>query len=138
MLDALRRLLHSQKIDEYAFFVLSVLCIRDNLTLEEINQFVSYTGREVTLSMMLFLEKQGCVVAEKQFGVLRFLLTATGREMSLEQIALAKAVEQDVTDKLGASDSQILKVLLKRLIRDTDPGLPDLWAPAQPPVSAQA
>lgn len=138
LLDALRRLLHSQKIDEHAFFVLSVLCIQDNLTLEEINEFVSYTGREVTLSMMLFLEKQGYVVAEKQFGVLRFLLTAAGREISLEQIALAKAVEQEVTEKLGPTDSQVLKVLLKRLIHDTDPGLPDLWAPAQSPVSAQA
>ncbi|EKM95644.1 TesA protein [Stutzerimonas degradans] len=138
LLDALRRLLHSQKIDEHAFFVLSVLCIQDNLTLDEINEFVSYTGREVTLSMMLFLEKQGYVVAEKQFGVLRFLLTAAGPEISLEQIALAKAVEQEVTDKLGPTDSQVLKVLLKRLIHDTDPGLPDLWAPAQSPVSAQA
>ena len=138
LLDALRRLLHSQKIDEHAFFVLSVLCIQDNLSLSEINTYVSYTGREVTLAMMLFLEKQGYVAAEKQFGVMRFLLTAAGRELSLEQIALAKAVEQEITEKLGPGDTQVLKILLKRLIHDTDPGLPDLWAPAPAALSAQA
>ncbi|TCD21311.1 flavin reductase [Pseudomonas sp. IC_126] len=138
LLDALRRLLHSQKIDEHAFFVLSVLCIQDNLTLEEINDYVSYTGREVTQSLMLFLEKQGYVAPDKQFGVLRFLLTAAGRELSLEQIALAKAVEQQLIEKLGQADSQVLKMLLKRLIQATDPGLPDLWAPASQEFGARA
>lgn len=138
LLDALRRLLHSQKIDEHAFFVLSVLCIQDNLTLEEINDYVSYTGREVTQSLMLFLEKQGYVAPDKQFGVLRFLLTAAGRELSLEQIALAKAVEQQLIEKLGQADAQVLKMLLKRLIQATDPGLPDLWAPASQEFGARA
>lgn len=138
LLAALRRLLHSQKIDEHAFFVLSVLCIQDNLTLEEINDYVSYTGREVTQSLMLFLEKQGYVAPDKQFGVLRFLLTAAGRELSLEQIALAKAVEQQLIEKLGQADAQVLKLLLKRLIQATDPGLPDLWAPASQEFGARA
>ena len=44
VLNALRRMVSNQQLDEQAFFILSVLCIRDNLSLEEINTFVSYTG----------------------------------------------------------------------------------------------
>ncbi|SFU14277.1 flavin reductase family protein [Pseudomonas marincola] len=127
----LRTLLQNHKLDEHAFFVLSVLSIRDRLTLEQINQFVSYTGREVSQSMLLFLEKQRFIAVEADGDVQRFVLTADGREASLEHIALAKAVEQDVTEKLGAGDAQALKILLKRVIHATDPGLPDLWVAEQ-------
>ena len=55
-------------------------------------------------------------------------MTADGREASLRQIALAKAVEEDMADKLGAGDAMALKLLLKRLIASSDPGMPDLWS----------
>ncbi|MCY1273597.1 p-hydroxyphenylacetate 3-hydroxylase, reductase component [compost metagenome] len=134
LLAALRSLLRSQRVDEHAFFVLSVLSVRECLSLEEINEFVAYTGYEVTQSMLLFLEKQGYIASERLNGGLRFVLTAAGREISLEQIALAKAVEQQVVDKLGPGDAQALKIMLKRLIQTTDPGLPDLWATEPTPL----
>ena len=129
LLNALRLLLNNQQLDEQAFFILSVLCIRDNLSLEEINTFVSYTGHQVTLPSMRFLERQNLVAIEGDAGQLRFVLTANGREASLQQLALAKLVEEDLAAKLGPADAQALKVLLKRLIVVSDPGLPDLWAP---------
>ncbi|WP_449432537.1 flavin reductase [Pseudomonas putida] len=129
MLFALRRLLKNQQLDEHAFFILSILCIRDNLTLEEINGFVGYTGHVVSDSSMRFLERQNLIARELEDGQIRYVLTADGREVSLQEIALAKAVEEDVSARLGAGDAQALKVLLKRLIATSDPGLPDLWAP---------
>lgn len=129
VLNALQQLLSNQQLDEMAFFILSILCIRDNLSLEEINTFVTYTGREVTLASMRFLEHQRLVAIEGSADALRFVLTAQGREVSLHQLALAKAVEEDLAAKLGPADAQALKVLLKRLIVVSDPGLPDLWAP---------
>ncbi|MDD2058950.1 flavin reductase family protein [Pseudomonas sp. GD03860] len=129
LLNALRLLLNNQQLDEQAFFILSVLCIRDNLSLEEINTFVDYTGHEVTLASMRFLERQNMVAIEGEPGHLRFVLTANGREASLQQLALAKVVEEELSAKLGPADAQALKVLLKRLIMVSDPGLPDLWAP---------
>ncbi|MEE1866026.1 MULTISPECIES: flavin reductase family protein [Pseudomonas] len=129
LLNALRLLLNNQQLDEQAFFILSVLCIRDNLSLEEINTFVNYTGHEVTLPSMRFLERQNLVAIEGGPGQQRFVLTANGREASLQQLALAKLVEEDLSVKLGPADAQALKVLLKRLIVVSDPGLPDLWAP---------
>ena len=129
LLDALHRLLSNQQLDEHAFFILSVLCIRDNLSLSEINTFVSYTGHVVTAASMRFLEKQHLVAVEGSHQVPRYVLTATGRETSEQQLALAKAVEENLSSKLGPGDAQALKVLLKRLIAASDPGLPDLWAP---------
>ncbi|VVP69450.1 p-hydroxyphenylacetate 3-hydroxylase, reductase component [Pseudomonas fluorescens] len=129
LLNALRRLLDNQQLDEQAFYILSVLCIRDNLSLEEINTFVSYTGHEVTLPSMRFLERQNLLAIEGEPGQPRFVLTAKGREASLHQLALAKMVEEELAAKLDAADAQALKVLLKRLIMVSDPGLPDLWAP---------
>ncbi|HYQ52967.1 MAG TPA: flavin reductase [Pseudomonas sp.] len=129
MLHALRRLLKNQQLDEHAFFILSTLCIRDNLTLDEINGFVGYTGHVVSSSSMRFLERQHLVAREVGDGEARYVLTADGREASLQEIALAKAVEEDIAARLGAGDAQALKVLLKRLITASDPGLPDLWAP---------
>ncbi len=129
MLNALRRLTGSQQLDEHAFFVLSVLCIRDRLSIQELNEFVSYTGHVVTPATMHFLEQQGLIALEVIAGDTIHVLTAAGREASLQEIALAKAVEQDLVDRLGAGDAQTLKLLLKRLIADTDCGLPDLWGP---------
>lgn len=129
MLDTLRRLLAAQQLDEHLFFILSILCIRDNLTLAEINAFVAYTGQRVAFETMQELQQLDLVACERDgSGTCRYLLTAAGREASLEQIALAKAVESAVADKMEPGDVMALKVLLKRLVAATDPGLPDLWA----------
>lgn len=129
MLHVLRRLLDFHALDERSFFILSVLSIRDNLTLDELNAFIAYTGMLATTESMNALAEQRLVAAETRSGQLRFVLTAEGREASLRQIAHAKAVEEVMVDKLGPGDTMALKLLLKRLIASSDPGIPDLWAP---------
>ncbi|KRW58440.1 flavin reductase [Pseudomonas sp. TTU2014-080ASC] len=128
-LHALHRLLNRQQLSQNAFYVLSVLCIRDGLTVDELNSFISYTGHIVTEEAMQALEAQGMVARDKKGANTIWVLTALGRETSLEEIALAKSLDQDITDKLGSSDAKTFKVLLKRLISCTDPGLPDMWGP---------
>ncbi|KAI5914071.1 flavin reductase family protein [Thauera sp. 2A1] len=129
MLHALRQLLSTQALDERSFFVLSVLSIRDSLTLDEINAFIGYTGMLATIESMNTLEAHRLVAIEHEPGKVRYVLTADGREASLRQIALAKAVEEDMASRLGPGDAMALKLLLKRLIASSDPGMPDLWAP---------
>lgn len=135
MLFALRRLLASNALDEPAFFILSTLSVRDRLTLEELNAIIGYTGFTVTPSQLAALEAQLYIAREDDGEALRFVLTADGREASLRQIAHAKALEEDLVDKLGVGDVMALKLLLKRLIASTDPGLPDLWAPVAEPAT---
>lgn len=129
MLHALRQLLSTQALDERSFFILSVLSIRDGLSLQEINGFISYTGMLADETSMSALESQRLVAIEQDEEQTRYVLTADGREASLRQIALAKAVEEDVAAKLGTGDTMALKLLLKRLIASSDPGMPDLWSP---------
>jgi 3-hydroxy-9,10-secoandrosta-1,3,5(10)-triene-9,17-dione monooxygenase reductase component len=135
LLFALRQLLASHALDEPAFFILSTLSVRDRLSLDELNAIIGYTGFVVTPSQLAALEAQHYIAQEHDVGVLRFVLTADGREASLRQIAHAKAVEEDLADVLGAGDVMALKLLLKRLIASTDPGLPDLWAPVIEPAA---
>lgn len=124
MINRLQSLLSDQGLDQPQFFILSVLCIRDGLTLEGINEYIAYTGSTVDQADMEVLIQGGHVVIENG----RYRMTADGREASLHQIAQAKAVEQDVVEALGLGDAMALKLLLKRVIEGTDPGLPDLWS----------
>lgn len=135
LLFALRQLLASHALDEPAFFILSTLSVRDRLSLDELNAIIGYTGFVVTPAQLATLEAQRFIAREQDGSVLRFVLTADGREASLRQIAHAKAVEEDLADVLGAGDVMALKLLLKRLIASTDPGLPDLWAPVPEPAA---
>lgn len=134
MLYALRQLLASHALDEPAFFILSTLSVRDRLSLDELNAIIGYTGFVVTAPQLDALEAQRFIAREDDGDTLRFVLTADGREASLRQIAHAKAVEEELADTLGAGDVMALKLLLKRLIASTDPGLPDLWAPVPEPA----
>ncbi len=124
MVNRLKGLLDEQKLAQEQFFILSVLCIRDRLTLNDINEYIAYTGYTVDQGDMKVLIDGGHVVTEEG----RFRLTADGREASLHQIAQAKAIEEELVEALGPGDAMALKLLLKRLIERTDPGLPDLWA----------
>ena len=135
LLFALRQLLASHALDEPAFFILSTLSVRDRLSLAELDAIIGYTGFEVTAQKLAALEDQRYIARENDGGVLRFVLTADGREASLRQIAHAKAVEEDLVDALGVGDVMALKLLLKRLIASTNPGLPDLWAPVLDPAA---
>ncbi|MEP3562006.1 MAG: flavin reductase [Marinobacter sp.] len=128
LVASLRNLLQSQKLDEQQFFILSVLSIQDNLTLDEINGFVDYTGNSVSEAEMEKLQEYDLVVRVNKDNDSRYLLTGNGRDASVKHIALAKAVEEQVIDQLGAGEVEALKFLLKRLIKVTDPGLPDLWS----------
>jgi len=112
---------HALKSDEH--FVLSVLDIGDARTREEIDALIAYTGIRVTPLLIDGLARRGLVREEQE----RVYLTDAGRHLIIELMAAAKAVEADALMHLDYSEAQVLKHLLKRLIRGTDPGLPDLW-----------
>ncbi|MBP0047434.1 flavin reductase [Marinobacterium sp. AK62] len=124
MVNRLQALLDEQQLEQAQFFILSVLCIRDGLTLAQINEYIAYTGYTVDQDDMDVLIQCGHVVIEQG----RYRMTADGRDASLHQIAQAKAIEEEIVEALGPGDAMALKLLLKRLIARTDPGLPDLWA----------
>lgn len=143
MLYQLRRQQPATALDDTAFFILSVLVIRDGLTLEELNGFIDYTGAAVGQADLDALSARGYTVVERDGDALRYRLTGEGRDLALHHIASAKAVEEEIAARLGPGDTLALKLLLKRLITDSDPGLPDLWSttgaqPAHSPLQEGA
>lgn len=126
MLGRMQKTLNEQNITAMHFFALSVLAIQDDIGLDEINAHVDYTGQKIEAQHMDELIGQGSV---KQVDD-RYVLTETGHKAALQHISEAKVIEQEMIAQLGEGDVMALKVILKRLIQQTDPGLPDLWANA--------
>ncbi|MFK0570360.1 flavin reductase [Endozoicomonas sp.] len=126
MIHKMQSRLQKHGLSQQQFFILSVLCIQDCLTLEQLNRFIDYTGQLVTVEEMNSLMQKELIALDTRG--LQYQLTGEGREASVHNIAQAKAIEESLVDQLGAADVMALKLLLKRLVVKTDPGLPDLWS----------
>lgn len=124
MLYRMRKVLDEQALEDSHFFALSVMNIQQNLTAEQLNTHLDYTGHSLSDSDFEFLESQELI---KKLENDSYQLTPSGLETSLRHIAQAKAIEEELISELGEGDVMALKLMLKRLINKTDPGLPDLW-----------
>lgn len=129
MLFRMRKVFDEQAHEDSHFFALSVLNIQDHLSLEQINDHIEYTGHSLSDVDIEFLLSQDLI---KKLDDESYQLTSHGRETSLLHIAQAKAIEEELIAELGVGDVMALKLLLKRLITQTDPGLPDLWQKQDP------
>jgi 3-hydroxy-9,10-secoandrosta-1,3,5(10)-triene-9,17-dione monooxygenase reductase component len=116
-------------LSEADYFTLTTLLLRDGCTLEDLNAVFSYTGSRVSREALQNLALGG-LVAPRDTQPETFRLTAKGRELTLRLVGRAEAIQGEALGPLGAGETAALKNLLRRLIRVTDPGLPDLWAPA--------
>lgn len=125
MLYRMRKVLDEQALEDSHFFALSVMNIQHQLTIEELNTHLDYTGHSIGEADVKSLVAQELI---KELDNDVYQLTPTGRETSLHHIAQAKAIEEELIAELGSGDVMALKLMLKRLIHKTDPGLPDLWS----------
>lgn len=130
MFGKMQGFLKKNDLSDLHFFTLSVLCIQDNLTLEQLNAHIEYTGRALTTDDLQHLITKELIATNEDGS--RYQLTGEGRETSVHQIAHARAIEEELIGQLGSGDVMALKLLLKRLITQTDPGLPDLWSTEKP------
>ena len=124
MLYRMRKAFDEQALEDSHFFALSVLNIQQKLTQEQLNTHLDYTGHSLSDEDIDFLKSQGLI---QKLADDTYQLTTSGRETSLRHIAQAKVIEEEIIAELGAGDVMALKLMLKRLISKTDPGLPDLW-----------
>lgn len=125
MLYRMRKVLDQQALEDSHFFALSVMNIQPKQTLEQLNTHLDYTGHSLSEEDIEFLESQALISKVDNDS---YQLTESGRVTSLHHIAQAKAIEEELIEDLGAGDVMALKLMLKRLIHKTDPGLPDLWS----------
>ncbi|HMZ00706.1 MAG TPA: flavin reductase [Burkholderiaceae bacterium] len=123
----LRPQLAERGLSDADFFVLSLLSVRPSMPPAEIGSHVAYTGVDIGPVALRSLCERG-LLAQAGDGALS--LSAAGRDAILHVLAVAKAVEADLSPRLSEVEVAMLRNLLKRLIGATDPGLPKLWAAA--------
>lgn len=123
-LGGFRAQLNERGLDDADFFVLSLLSVREPLSASDIAGHIAYTGIDIGPVLLQSLCDRGLLQYDASVG---YTLTDAGRDSILHVIAAAKAEEAGVVEQLGEAEAGVLRNLLKRLIRNTDPGLPMLW-----------
>lgn len=127
----LQRDLERHGLTEWQWFVLSILGVRDNRTVADLDRILWRTGTRVTYELVAGLAAAG--LAQLNGGhdpSARVTLTEDGRRVVIELVAAAKAIESHAERNLGFEETQLLKQALRSIIRQTDPGLPPLRSPA--------
>jgi 3-hydroxy-9,10-secoandrosta-1,3,5(10)-triene-9,17-dione monooxygenase reductase component len=126
----LRRDLERHGLTEWQLFVLSILGVRDNRTLAELDEILWRTGTRVTYELVASLVAAGLAQLHGSNDPhANVTLTEQGRRVVIELVAAAKAAESHAEGNLGFAESQLLKQALRSIIRETDPGLPPLHSP---------
>lgn len=124
--NGIRATLNARGLSEADFFVLSLLSVQEPLSATEIAGHVAYTAIDIGPVLLQALCDRG-LLERSAVRADAFALSVNGRDAILHVLAAAKAEEADVIDQLGEMEAAMLRNLLKRLIRITDPGLPKLW-----------
>ena len=126
----IRRELERRGLSEDQWFVLSLLGVRDNRMLAELDRMLAYTGKRVTYEQVAGLAAAELVRLKGPYDPqVRVVLTESGRRIVIELVSAAKATEVDATHNLDEADIHVLKRALRTIVRDTDPGLPTLLSP---------
>ena len=123
----LRTLLAGEKLADAEFYVLSTLTLKPVMTAADLVrslQGILESDLDAVLRSMAArgLVSEAPVVMEATEPEYR--LTEAGRAAALRVISAAKALESEVIGRLGATDAQVLKSLLNRLLTAIDPASP--------------
>jgi 3-hydroxy-9,10-secoandrosta-1,3,5(10)-triene-9,17-dione monooxygenase reductase component len=119
----LKRDLERHGLTEWQWFVLSILGVRDNRTVADLDRILWRTGTRVTYELVAGLAAAGFAQlhGSNDPGA-RVTLTEEGRRVVIELVAAAKAIESHAERNLGFDEAQLLKQALRSIIRESDPG----------------
>jgi 3-hydroxy-9,10-secoandrosta-1,3,5(10)-triene-9,17-dione monooxygenase reductase component len=124
----IRRELNVLGLSEDDYLVLSILGIGDDRSLAELDTLLAISGRSASPAVRAGLRERGllreCAGAD---GTPRVALTEAGKEMELQLLAVAKLSEATAESALEYSEVQLLKQLLKRIVRKTAVAPQLLW-----------
>jgi hypothetical protein len=124
----LRPALEAHGLDEEDYTLLSLLIIRDHREAAEVDGLLQIAGKRLRNAKVRHLMQRNLMMMQVDAeGETRLSLTEAGRHTIIELMAAAKAAEADSEIGLDFSESQMLKYLLKRVIRNTIPGSLKIW-----------
>jgi 3-hydroxy-9,10-secoandrosta-1,3,5(10)-triene-9,17-dione monooxygenase reductase component len=130
MMHGLRPLLDHHAISEEEWLVLSLLGVSDHRRIAELDRLLWYTGTRITYERVARLALVGLVTLTGGHDPDASVnLSDHGRAVVLELVAAAKALEAHAERNLGLGETQLLKNMLRKIIRDTEPGAAPLQTP---------
>ena len=128
LLLSVRENLGRKGLCDIDYNILTVLSMGDGRTIEELDRLVSITGANVTEDDIRKLTERGLVAIGETGARPRLVhFTEAGRCYAVELLAIAKAAEGDAEGGLDYSEAQVMKLLLKRIVRSSEGALPDHW-----------
>ena len=105
------------KEDEY--WLLNILGAVPDPTLEHLDKQMSFAGKHVTPEQLSTLESRGFLKLDQGHGKPRACLTDQGRQVLIEGAAINQAIEGQAEGGLDYSETQLLKQLLQRVVRQS-------------------
>ena len=105
------------KEDEY--WLLNILGAVTDPTLDQLDKQMSFAGKHVTSEQLSILESRGFLQLDKREGGPRAFLTDQGRQVLIEGAAINQAIEGQAEGGLDYSETQLLKQLLQRVVRQS-------------------
>lgn len=110
-----RAALKHHGLNQRQIYAISLLGAESAQTSSTLIQATEFTGNPITEADITDLTQRG-IAATQQNGTLA--LTDTGRNLLLETVAVTKSCEEDAQSNLAFNEMQILRQLLKRVIRN--------------------
>ncbi len=106
---------HRHGFGEREYYLMSILSIDGDRSIGNVKALLDVAGHAIDGELIAHLEQRGLVLHVED----RLELTEAGRRAMIEFFAIAKSAESDAQSELDLAESQLLKQLLRRVIRST-------------------
>lgn len=114
-------------MDEDAYFILLLLSIVDGRTIENLLSCLEHTNHIPTYEKLTQMHEKGLVKIQNFEGIDYIYVTGKGDAQTKKLLTLSVQIEERITENLGPGEVRYLKHLLKKVIHETDPGIPNIW-----------
>jgi 3-hydroxy-9,10-secoandrosta-1,3,5(10)-triene-9,17-dione monooxygenase reductase component len=129
----LRSELEHHGLSEDEWFVMSILGVSGHRTVEQLDRQLFYTGKRVSYRLVARLASAGFVTLQGGHDPNASVnLTPYGMEVVVKLVAAAKSVEAQSQQGLGDQEIRQLKILLRRIIQNTDHAVPAVLPTVDP------
>jgi 3-hydroxy-9,10-secoandrosta-1,3,5(10)-triene-9,17-dione monooxygenase reductase component len=118
-------------ITETEYFVLSMLCIRDGLTLEVLSEILEHTGHAPSREDVVRMATKGLVTldVDARGGI---HVADSGRRTYAVVLSLDGRIASKALAGFAAQENSEFGRFLKRAIANTSAGAPDVWTYSAP------
>lgn len=101
------------------YYVLNLAARFDQPSFSELNRMLASADYQASLEQLSALHERGLVRLEGEGDAARVHLTDPGRQLLIELVSIAKAIESDAIRELAFEERQTLKLLLRQVIRSS-------------------